>query len=68
MFKVTEILDAFRMDGLDSHQPSMHRPLADAGYPPCGGGNVIGASVASVGDPVALRQKATASGNFLEPM
>ena len=63
-----EIFDAVRIDGLDSDQLSVHQPLTNARYPPCSGRSITGFSEAAVGDPVALRQKATPGGYRLKPM
>lgn len=54
-------------DHLDGHQPPVAQPLASGGCPPCIGGNTTRSIEATVGDPVALRQKAAPGGNFLKP-
>ena len=61
-----EVIDAVRSYGLDSRQISIHQPLANAGYPPRSWRNAVRLSETILGDPVALRQKATAGGNFLK--
>ena len=68
MLEGIEILDAVGIDGFDSYHLSVDQPLASAGYLPCGGESITRFSEAAVGDPVALRQKATPGGDFLKPM
>ena len=68
VFKGIGILDAVGADHLDSHQLPIHRPLANTGHPLCGRGNTIRSSEATVGDPMALWQEATVSGDFPKPV
>jgi len=63
-----EILDIVGTDGHDSHHLPTSRPLTGTGYPPYDGGSTVWFGVAAMGDPVALRQEATTSGNVLEPV
>ena len=62
-----EVLDAVRTNRLDSHQISVHKPPANARCPVFDGDDTIKFDKATVGNPVALWQKATPGGNFLEP-
>ena len=66
MLEGIEVIDAIRSYGLYIHQVSIHQPLASARYPARSWRNTVRLSEAIMGDPVALRQKATAGGNFLE--
>ena len=66
--KGADVLYTVWNDGLDSHQLSVCQPLAGAGYPPCDGGSISRCGRIAEGDPIALRQKATPSGNSLKPI
>ena len=68
MLKCIEIVDTIRIDCLDSHQLTIDRPLTGLRNSPGGGEIIIGFSEAAVGDPVALRQKATSSRHPLKPV
>ena len=68
MLKCVEISHAVGIDHLDSHQLSVHQPLVSVGFPPRRGESIRRFDEATVGDPVALRQKATPGGDFLKPV
>ena len=68
MFKCIEIVDAVRTNCFDGYQLTVDRPLTDPRNPPSGGEIIIGFGKATVGDPVALRQKPTSGGHLLKPV
>ena len=61
------MLDAVRIDRLDSYQLSTNQPLTSAGYPPYGKEMSVGFYEATVRDQVTLRQETTPGGNLLQP-
>ena len=68
MFKCIEIVDAVRTNCFYGHQLTVDRPLTDIRNSPDGGEITIRFNEATVGDPVALRQKPTSGGHLLKPV
>jgi len=66
MFEGVEIIDVVRTNRLDSHQPPIYRPLTGVGNPSGGGDIHVRLGKSTVGEPMAFRQKAAPSRNFLE--
>jgi len=66
MFEGVEIIYAIRTNRLDSHNPTIHRPLTGVGNPSSGGEVHVRLGKSTVRDPVALWQKATPGRNFLK--